>query len=254
MQQLKRIIPDVAKKIFNDFKDNKTIQAAGVPSELGEAITEEATRIVEGDARIQHVEDFAIWHGSQGIAKSIATLHSLEQNPENVTVNGMVLPAVIFGRNERGEFVLTDKSGFSAKGYDGKVTSADALGDMLNNRKVKEPTPEKLANRKQFIQNMKNIWSIYEESVPSDFSGYVHGDLLYYTAPQAKDGYFEFEPNTVMYKVKADSDIGKQIARSKAGVVLHAKIELDGSKSKVDVNELNQAIYLLCLPNRNTST
>ena len=131
-------------------------------SELGEAITEEATRIVEGDARIQH-EDFAIWHGSQGIAKSIETLHSLEKNPENVTVKWDGSPAVIFGRNERGEFVLTDKSGFSAKGYDGKVTSADALGDMLNNRKVKDPTPEKLANRKQFIQNMKNIWSIYEE-------------------------------------------------------------------------------------------
>ena len=48
-----------------------------------------------------------------------------------------------------------------------------------------------------------------------------------------------------MYKVKADSDIGKQIARSKAGVVLHAKIELDGSKSKVDVNELNAGDHLL---------
>ena len=239
---------DVANKIFKDFKDNPSIQKAGVPSELGEAITEEATKLVEADARIQHVEDFAIWHGSQGIAKSIETLHSLEQNPENVTVKWDGSPAVIFGRNERGEFVLTDKSGFSAKGYDGKVTSADALGDMLNNRKVKDPTPEKLADRKKFIQSMKNVWSVYEASVPENFSGYVHGDLLYYTAPQMKDGYFEFEPNTVMYKVKANSDIGKQIARSKAGVVLHAKIELDGSKSKVDVNELNSGDLLIMPP------
>lgn len=239
---------DVANKIFKNFKDNPSIQKAGVPGELGEAITEEATKLVEADARIQHVGDFAIWHGSQGIAKSIETLHSLEQNPENVTVKWDGSPAVIFGRNERGEFVLTDKSGFSAKGYDGKVTSADALGDMLDNRKVKDPTPEKLANRKQFIQNMKNIWSVYEASVPENFSGYVHGDLLYYTAPQMKDGYFEFEPNTVMYKVKANSDIGKQIARSKAGVVLHAKIELDGSKSKVDVNELNSGDLLIMPP------
>lgn len=235
---------DVANKIFKDFKDNPSIQKAGVPSELGEAITEKAAKLVEGDARIQHVEDFAIWHGSQGIAKSIETLHSLEKSPENVTVKWDGSPAIIFGRNERGEFVLTDKSGFGAKGYDGKVTSPDEMAKMFARRGDGNPDE----NRKAFIKSMVNVWDVYEASVPENFSGYVHGDLLYYTTPQLKDGHYEFEPNTVMYKVKADSDIGKQIARSKAGVVLHAKIELDGSKSKVDVNELNAGDLLIMPP------
>lgn len=235
----------LAQKIFTDYKQNDAIQKAGVPSQLGESIKKP---IAESDARIQHIEDLAIWHGTKGIAKSIQTMHNLEKQPEDITVKWDGSPAVIFGRNENGQFVLTDKSGFSAKGYDGKVTSADALGDMLSGRKVKDPTPEKLANRKDFIQKMKNVWSVYEASVPENFRGYVHGDLLYYTKPEVDDGYFEFTPNIVTYRVKQNSKIGQEISRSKAGVVLHAKIELDGSKGKVNVKELNSGDLLIMPP------
>ena len=44
-------------------------------------------------------------------------------------------PAVIFGRNERGEFILTDKSGFLAKGYDGMAKSPQDIERIMNMRK-----------------------------------------------------------------------------------------------------------------------
>jgi hypothetical protein len=107
-----------------------------------------------GGARIQHVEDLILWDASQGAKKAIATLHQVEQQPNTVTIKWDGSPAVIFGRNEKGEFILTDKSGFSAKGYDGKVTSADALSSMLMNR----GTAAADVNRKEFAGKMANIW------------------------------------------------------------------------------------------------
>ena len=232
---------NVANAIFKNFKDNPSIQNAGVPTELGESVQ---APLKESDARIQHVEDFAIWHGSQGIAKSIKTLKDLETSPDNITVKWDGSPAVIFGRNENGEFVLTDKSGFGAKGYDGKVTSKEDMASMFLRRGKEAPD----ASRKAFVKKMVNIWDIYEQATPENFRGYVHGDLLYFTTPGIDDGHYEFTPNIVTYRVKQKSDIGKQIAQSQSGVVLHAKIELDGSKSKVDASELNAGRLLIMPP------
>jgi len=278
---------DVAKSIFKNFKDNPSIQNAGVPTELGESFgranfnkqlkrkgidvdkmhsdnvkdaeaakkrSKDAQKdlddyrkkhnLKEADARIQHVEDFAIWHGATGVAKSINTLKNLEKSPENVTVKWDGSPAVIFGRNENGEFVLTDKSGFGAKGYDGKVTSKEEMSSMFLRRGKEAPD----ANRKAFVKKMANIWDIYEAATPENFRGYVHGDLLYFTKPGVEDNHFVFTPNIVTYRVKAKSEIGKQISNSQSGVVLHAKIELDGSKSKVDASELNSGNLLIMPP------
>jgi hypothetical protein len=104
------------------------------------------------------------------------------------------------------------------------------------------------ANRKAFVKQMTNIWDIYEAATPENFRGYVHGDLLYFTKPSVEDGYFVFTPNTVTYRVRSNSDIGKQISKSQSGVVLHAKIELDGTKSKVDISELNSGNLLIMPP------
>ena len=232
---------NIAADIFKNYKDNPSIQNAGVPTELSEG-TKSSLR--ESDARIQHVEDFAIWHGSKGVAKSIETLKNLEKSPENVTVKWDGSPAVIFGRNENGEFVLTDKSGFGAKGYDGKVTSKNDMASMFLRRGKEAPD----ANRKAFVKQMTNIWDIYEAATPVNFRGYVHGDLLYFTKPGFEDGHFVFTPNTVTYRVRGNSDIGKQISKSQSGVVLHAKIELDGTKSKVDTSELNSGNLLIMPP------
>ena len=153
----------------------------------------------EEGARIQHLEDLIIWDGSVGGQKAIAKLHQVETSPKSISIKWDGSPAVIFGRNENGEFVLTDKSGFGAKGYNGRVTSADALGDMFNNRKMRDPSPEKVADKEAFVNNMKTIWDKVESVIPADFRGYLHGDLLWFSTPQSKDGRLIFKPNTTTY-------------------------------------------------------
>ena len=78
------------------------------------------TILVEG-ARIDHAEDIVFWEGSRGAMRAVEALKNLEgDSHRDVTLKWDGSPAIIFGRNENGEFILTDKSGFTAKGYDGR--------------------------------------------------------------------------------------------------------------------------------------
>jgi len=200
-----------------------------------------------GGARIQHLEDLILWDGSQGAKKAIATLHQVEQQPNTVTIKWDGSPAVIFGRNEKGEFILTDKSGFGAKGYDGKATSAKGLSQMLSNRPgASNPDANKAQSYKKFIGQMASIWDKVESCVPADFRGFVHGDLLWFTTPQETDGKLVFTPNTTTYSVTVDSDVGKKITNSDVGVVIHMAVGLDGEKSNVDMSQFQQgATYIM---------
>jgi hypothetical protein len=202
-----------------------------------------------GGARIQHLEDLILWDGSQGAKKAIATLHQVEQQPNTVTIKWDGSPAVMFGRNEKGEFVLTDKSGFSAKGYDRKATSSKDLSQMLSNRPgASNPDAEKAQNYKKFIGQMTSIWDKVESCVPAEFRGYVMGDLLWFTTPQATDGKLVFTPNTTTYSVKVDSDVGKKITDSDVGVVIHMAVGLDGEKSNVDMSQFQQGETYIMSP------
>ena len=188
----------------------------------------------EEGARIQHLEDLIIWDGSVGGQKAIAKLHQVETSPKSISIKWDGSPAVIFGRNENGEFVLTDKSGFGAKGYNGKVTSGDDLEKMFLNRAKGEIED----SRRDFASKMKNIWNTVESVIPEDFRGYLHGDLLWFATPQSKDGRLIFKPNVTTYSVDAKSDMGKKIINFDVGIVVHVVIDLDGNKSNVDMGQL----------------
>ena len=71
--------------------------------------------------RIQHAEDLVFWEGSKGAIRALDALASLatEEGQRTTSLKWDGSPAVIFGRDESGQFVFTDKSGFTAKGYDG---------------------------------------------------------------------------------------------------------------------------------------
>jgi|TARA_B110000908_G_C10206283_1_gene427884 hypothetical protein len=197
-----------------------------------------------GGARIQHLEDLIIWNGVAGARKAITSLHSLETSPQDTTIKWDGSPAVIFGRNEQGQFILTDKSGFGAKGYNGKATSADELEGMLKNRPGYAKNPEGYGN---FIGQMKKVWPAFEQATPQDFRGYANGDLLWFDKPQVTDGKIVFMPNTTQYSVTPDSEIGKQISASEVGVVLHSFMDEEGNKQAVDISRF-QAGPLLAMP------
>jgi hypothetical protein len=193
-----------------------------------------AIKEADNGARIQHLEDLIIWDGSNGGKYAIQKLHQVESSPKSISIKWDGSPAVIFGRNANGEFVLTDKSGFTAKGYDGKVTSGDDLEKMFLGRAKGEIDD----SRRNFASKMKNIWNTVESVIPTDFRGYLHGDLLWFSTPQPKDGRLVFKPNVTTYSVDAKSDIGQKITKFDVGIVVHQSIDLEGNKNKVDMGQL----------------
>ena len=86
-------------------------------------------------ARIPHIEDLVFDKGSQGIADALAIIqHAVEDTAKTTTLNWDGKPAIIWGRKPDGTFVLTDKSGFHAKGYNGLATSPVELAQIMTNR------------------------------------------------------------------------------------------------------------------------
>ena len=205
--------------------------------------------LMEG-ARIQHAEDIVFWEGSKGATRAIEALKNLEQGGHtDVTVKWDGSPAIIFGRNNQGEFILTDKSGFTAKGYDGKSTSAKDLEKMILNRKLsKGIEPED--SYSQFAGNMRDIFDEYEKATPRDHIGYFKGDLLYYNTPLLSKGNFTFKPNIVTYIVAAKSPLGTRIAESKSAVVIHNEIDINGNETslKIDPESFFKGKEVLVVP------
>jgi len=195
--------------------------------------------VTEG-ARIQHAEDLIFWEGPSGATRAVKSLmDSAKGNSKNVTVKWDGSPAVVFGRNELGQFVFTDKNGFSAKGYDGKSKTPKELESMLLNRGG-TPAEEKSESFKIFARNMANSFNVFEKSVPKNFTGYFFGDLLYMGKLSTdSNGDFVFKPNIVTYKVSRESHLGEKISRSSAGVVIHGKLDFNGNVTPVNKKDLD---------------
>ena len=154
-------------------------------------------------------------------------------------------PAVIFGRNENGDFVFTDKSGFSAKGYDGKSKSPKDLEAMLMNRPGAQRNPEGYG---QFAGNMKQAFVYFEKAVPRDYRGFFKGDMLYFNTPPQKDGEYVFKPNVVEYRVDAGSDLGQRIGQSKTGIVIHREVDAAGEETALQNSDIFQGNDVLVVP------
>ena len=203
--------------------------------------------INEAEARIQHAEDLVFFQGSAGANRALDSLSSMGTGGHtSATIKWDGSPAVIFGRDENGEFILTDKSGFGAKGYDGKSKSADDLEQMFLNRSggKNRDKPGYVA----FAGRMKAMFPIMEKAVPIEHRGYFKGDMLYFDTPTVQNGELAFTPNTVTYTVQADSDVGKRIIASSAAVVIHRVVDAEGAESPLTDYDIFTGSKLLVLP------
>ena len=200
----------------------------------------------EVEARIQHAEDVVFWEGSAGAKRALKALSNMAKGEtKDVTIKWDGSPAVIFGRDDKGKFIFTDKSGFGAKGYDGRSQSGDDLENMLLGR---GKGGEKSDSYKAFAANMKDVFDEYEKAVPKKHRGFFKGDLLYFNKPQIVDGAYTFKPNTVQYKVQTDSDLGKRVGKSKTGIVIHRVVDANGTEGPLTDSDIFEGNEVLVLP------
>ena len=189
---------------------------------LRDRIVNHGMQVIVENARIDHPEDLVFDHGSAGLRRAVDGIKSIISEPQNTTVKWDGMPAIIFGRKPNGEFVLTDKSGFSAKSYDGLATSPEHIKKIMSNRK---------GDRTELVNLYTNLFPMLEKTIPQNFEGYVKGDLLYSARPPVIDGAFEFTPNTVTYRIPTDGELGKKVASSRVGIAIHTYIPYPGGGS-----------------------
>jgi hypothetical protein len=171
---------------------------------------------VGGKAKgIEHLEDYVFRNGLPGVATALQIVQAAAESPaKTTTVKWDGKPAVIFGRKpETGEFVLTDGSGFEAKGYDGLATSPRMMADIQRTRS---------GARDELIQLYATLWPKLEAALPANFRGYVKGDLLYMNTPPVEAGNYVFKPNTVQYRIPAKTSLGQRIGASDTGIAMHS--------------------------------
>ena len=193
---------------------------------------------------LQHLEDLVFVDGSAGALEALDILKQFQSDVSDVSIKWDGTPAVIFGRNAAGEFILTDIAGFGAKNYNGRVTSAQDLANMIMSRGSKELTDE----RRAYAADMARAWSAFESAVPNNIRGFFHGDLLYKETPPVVDNHFVFTPNKVTYSVKASSTIGRRIARSRVGVVVHTFTDLENNRVQASVDSLREGELFIMPP------
>ena len=190
---------------------------------------------VGGKAKgIEHLEDYVFRNGSAGVQKALEIVQASTEQPSTTTVKWDGKPALIFGRKPAtGEFVLTDGSGFDAKGYDGLATSPEMMSQIQRQRS---------GARDELIQLYATLFPILESAVPTNFRGYVKGDLLYMDTPPLESGNYVFKPNTVEYRIPAKSSLGKRIGASNIGIAMHSMYADQGEQrqplSRVSFNEV----------------
>lgn len=208
---------------------------------------EEAKEPAKIKARIEHPED-SIYrspkNGKTEAEKAIELIDKLQKDKSVLAGKWDGSPAVVFGIDENGKFFLTDKGGFTAKGYNGKATSREDVETMFKNRAInaaakenkkreQDPanTKDKVEPNFSFASSMANAYDIFKNAWPKGLKGYFTGDVMYLKKPEIIDNKYTFKPNTVTYHVPInDPEYGKGIGASDAGVVLHSYTNEKGIK------------------------
>jgi len=166
-------------------------------------------------ARIEHIEDLVFERGTRGVREALDIIqHAAEDTRKTTTVKWDGKPAIIWGRKPTGEFVLTDKSGFGAKGYDGLATSPEQIARIMSMRS---------GERGGLIAVYQKLFPMLRAATPENFKGYIQGDLLYTSTPPEEAGAYVFKPNFVEYKIPASSKLGERIGTSEVGIAAHTR-------------------------------
>ena len=167
---------------------------------------------------MEHLEDSVFNEGSDGVIDAIRFLSSVtdmlsssEGSGIRVTVKWDGAPAVFAGINpENGKFFVGTKSVFNKVTPKINYTNEDIDNNHSGN----------LANKlKVALQYLPEL----------GIKDVLQGDMLFTNDIDTTkiDGeiYYSFQPNTITYTVPVASDMGKQIKKSKIGVVFHTKYE-----------------------------
>jgi hypothetical protein len=241
-----KLIADARETLAKEGLNLDAMTETNIMRNLRDRIVNQGMDIIVEAARIEHPEDMIFDYGSKGALTALTKLQQLPDQAKDITIKWDGKPAIIFGRDPQGKFVLTDKSGFTAKGYQGMARSPEELEKIMQQRG---------GDRTELVNVYKFLWPRLEAQTPSNMKGYVQGDLLYVGKPKEVSGNYTFTPNTVAYSIDKDSDIGQDIAQSSAGVAIHTykRDQEDAGVPFSDIDQLGKGDVLFVSPKMTTT-
>jgi len=214
-------------------------------------VEDEEPQVQGGQAKgIEHIEDLVFRRGTAGIKDALTVIDHLKDNTmSSVSVKWDGSPAVIFGRQPDGTFILTDTAGFTAVGYDGLFKSPGQIKSQLAKRDAEAAAKGNKANRVENLYPIyRQLWPMLEAATPANFKGFIQGDLLYTSTPPEKSGAYIFKPNTIEYAIPAASPLGQQIGNSEVGIAIHTQYSEPGAaKQALGKVKLNPVPGLLLI-------
>lgn len=180
------------------------------------SVLREATDAKKVIRHLTHLEDLVLTNGLDGAQQAVSFLSGLEQYfaghadaPVNVSVKIDGAPAIIVGHDPAdGKFFVGTKGAFSKTPRIAK--SPEDLRTLYGDR------ASLFAIMSAAFETLQHL----------TFRNILQGDALF-TSEMKRIRTFEgtryvtFQPNTVMYGVPLNSDLGKQVMAAKFGVCFH---------------------------------
>jgi hypothetical protein len=185
----------------------------------------------------QHIEDLVYIYGIPGVKRAIERLETISKSNEHMEIKWDGSPAIIFGRDENGTFHFGDK-------YTKEIVDSS---EKVYQQYVGRSGANVSDDRRRFASSMSELWKLYESATPENFRGYIEGGLLYKTTPPLnKQNEYVFQPNTVIYHVDKNSELGKRIGDSITGAAATAYFDnlpaLGGSRITTDLSKIIRGI------------
>jgi Family of unknown function (DUF6267) len=187
--------------------------------------TNSSDLLIEG---IEHLEDSILKGGIEGALKAFKEISSLAKSGRTISLKWDGFPALIFGwkelpnkQNPNGQFLFVDKHMYD-KMVKGKI----------NFTTIKDYDEARGSNRSSLWQAESLLVPVLKRATPQIENQFYFGDLMWAGMPSVEDGYYVFEPNTVRYKVKIDSETGRDISRSVGGIAVHTFIPSFGGEDQ----------------------
>jgi hypothetical protein len=195
--------------------------------------------------KYQHIEDLVLSDGSHGAMHAIERLKHMGEEGGSIELKWDGMPVVYWGRDEAGNFSMIPKNAWAYLKRGQTQTSSGASTVMKSPEDVQafilgtgsgDPSA-----RQGFANQFASLWPYFEKISPK--RGYLEGGLLFYPGNKPdgesampvlnkQTGTYDFTPNITTFHIPVDSELGKQIPKSKMMVAATGYFATMGSSDE----------------------
>jgi hypothetical protein len=183
--------------------------------------------LTEAKARIEHPEDRILDDGSAGAISALESILDAASSSKNISIKFDGSVAIIAGI-VNGQFVMSDKGGMAKQQF---PKSSKEIYNMLFNRK-----PDQLG-RSNYSAQVSGLFRAVQKIIPKNFPGLIQFDVMWFSIPPLVNDNYQFKPNKVVYNVPQNSKLGKQIALSHYGIVVHSYFDAPDDDEPRAIND-----------------